>query len=361
MPSNEFYTKCANILKRVLERNSNLKKECYRTTSYAHYYPVLRSIINNKLVLSKAIQEAGFNTRNKYLSLVYAYEVLINNSDSINGVPINKGVLQRLRSVFRGSTQKKFIRINTLKGDRRDLADIDCIDTVIPNVYEVTRKVSDHPGYLENKFFIQNLASCFPAFILNPLPGSEVIDACAAPGNKTTHLAAIMENKGMIYAIEKDEQRYKTLQDMILKSGASIVDTQNKDFLTLDPEEYHNVKYILLDPSCTGSGIHDDYKRDEERIRKISEFQKLMLSHAMKFKKVEKIVYSTCSIHEEENEDVVKWALENNTEFLLEEIPDYWAIRGNSQYSFYKDVIRCNKGDGNGTIGFFVALFKRKE
>lgn len=77
---------------------------------------------------------------------------------------------------------------------------------------------------------------------------------CAAPGMKTTHLAAVLKNQGTVYAVEKDPKRYKTLETMIADSGATCVKTLHKDVLECSAEDFPGVEYILVDPSCTGSG-----------------------------------------------------------------------------------------------------------
>lgn len=90
--------------------------------------------------------------------------------------------------------------------------------------------------------------------VLNPKPGSTVLDMCAAPGMKTTHIAALIQDNGTVYACEKNEKRFQTLNNLIEKSGASCVKTLNKDVLTLTSNECPDVEYILVDPSCSGSG-----------------------------------------------------------------------------------------------------------
>lgn len=90
--------------------------------------------------------------------------------------------------------------------------------------------------------------------VLNPLPGSTVLDMCAAPGNKTTQLAALLNDKGTVYAVDMDQRRTNILEQMVNKSGATCVKIINRDVVTITEKECSNVEYILVDPSCTGSG-----------------------------------------------------------------------------------------------------------
>lgn len=92
--------------------------------------------------------------------------------------------------------------------------------------------------------------------ILNPEPGSVLLDMCAAPGMKTTQCAAIIEDKGKIYATEIGKKRFQTLNKIVESSGATCVDMLNVDVTTLTAKECPEVEYILVDPSCSGSGIY---------------------------------------------------------------------------------------------------------
>lgn len=261
------------------------------------------------------------------------------------------------------SNQKQaiYVRLNTLKADYKEIEDLGLESTVVPNVYKI-KNVSNRTNKLILKKHgdvvkIQNLSSCLPAFILNPKENSTVIDATASPGNKTTHLCAIMNNTGKIIAVERNLNRYKTLKSMIKEFGAKNVETIHKDFLKIEPSSI-KADYILLDPSCSGSGIHDDYKKNKKRIESLKNLQSMLLNHALKFN-CKKVVYSTCSIHPEEGEMVIQEALSKFENYELEKIDSFWKQRGNKKFTFSDYVIRSDKN--NDTIGFFVALLKRKD
>lgn len=129
------------------------------------------------------------------------------------------------------------------------------------------------------------------------------------------------------------------------------------DFMNIEPSAYQ-ADYILLDPPCSESGIRANYEKDQKRVDGLHNRQVLLLIHAFEFYP-KKIVYSTSSIHTEENEDVVKEALEKNPDYEIEPIGDFWKTRGHPGYAFTDDVIRSE--DGDDSIGFFVALFRRKD
>lgn len=190
----------------------------------------------------------------------------------------------------------------------------------------------------ESKIILQDKASCLPSFLLNPPRGSCILDMCAAPGMKTSHLAAMMKNRGTIWAIERDRKRFETLNNFVNKTNSKIVKTVNADILSIglilfifhycnklcfflsyfnhfltitDPCEYEKVEYILLDPPCSGSGmtnrfnIFGDSKGNggADRLFQLATLQSKMLVFALKnFPNAKKLIYSTCSINVEENE-----------------------------------------------------------
>ncbi|SCV74776.1 BQ2448_7805 [Microbotryum intermedium] len=146
--------------------------------------------------------------------------------------------------------------------------------------------------------------------------GVRVLDATAAPGNKTTMAAAMAGEFGKVVAVERDQGRFKVLKEMCKKAGASNVTPMNIDFLSIDPADvkFKNITHFLVDPSCSGSGIPSrlDHLLPTEpeaeqatRIRALSNFQLTILSHAMRFSGARRVVYSTCSIWAQEDEGVV--------------------------------------------------------
>ncbi|KAF4547535.1 16S rRNA methyltransferase RsmB/F-like protein 3 [Elsinoe fawcettii] len=138
-------------------------------------------------------------------------------------------------------------------------------DPNIPNLVALhpSQDLTKTKAYLSGQIILQDKASCFPAYLLNPSSSDgRVIDGCAAPGNKTTHLAAILHENGskevkQVTACERSIQRAQTLETMVRKAGAagSVEVRKGQDFLALKPDEYADVGAILLDPSCSGSGI----------------------------------------------------------------------------------------------------------
>lgn len=150
------------------------------------------------------------------------------------------------------------VRLDNLTLKKKDFV----VDPHLPEVLVFPPKTDfhDHFLYKAGHIILQDKASCLPAHLLHPPPGSHVIDACAAPGNKTSHLAAIMKNTGRLFAFDLDGKRLSTMSTLLLRAGVTCQQLANQDFLKLDPADpqYKDVEYILLDPSCSGSGAQID-------------------------------------------------------------------------------------------------------
>ncbi|XP_055064031.2 28S rRNA (cytosine-C(5))-methyltransferase [Misgurnus anguillicaudatus] len=229
-------------------------------------------------------------------------------------------------------------------------------------VFSAKMDFHDHFLYKAGHIILQDKASCLPAFLLNPPVGSHVIDACAAPGNKTSHLAAVMKNKGKLFAFDLDAKRLATMSTLLLRAGVTCQQLANQDFLKVDPQssEYKEVKYILLDPSCSGSGmvcLRDEAfeSQEDSRLQALAAFQLRCLNHALQFPQVQRVVYSTCSIHSEENENVVSACLQENPGFRLVHLLPNWTERGHDPFT---QCLRANPAKTR-THGFFVAMLER--
>ncbi|XP_013409950.1 probable 28S rRNA (cytosine-C(5))-methyltransferase [Lingula anatina] len=244
-------------------------------------------------------------------------------------------------------------------------------DFHLPNVlvFPPGKDFHQHPLYTDGSIILQDKASCIPAHILSPLPGSNVIDCCAAPGNKTSQLAAVMNNEGKLHAFDKDGARFKTLKSMLAKAGVQCAHLHHQDFLKVSPldKTYQDVEFVLVDPSCSGSGIVSRLnsitdKEDStptQRLGSLASFQASILKHALSFPNVRRVVYSTCSTHREENEEVVQRVLlETGGQFHLTRALPNWTHRGLGDFEFGHLCLRAS-AQPDYTNGFFVACLER--
>eukprot|EP00884_Botryococcus_braunii_P014831 jgi/Botrbrau1/23349/Bobra.0051s0008.1 len=251
-------------------------------------------------------------------------------------------------------------------------------DTMLEDVllFPAGTDLHNHPLVKDSRLILQSRASCMPAHALSPRPGWAVLDACAAPGNKTTHLAAMVGLQGRVLAFDKDPKRLELLKRNALAAGATNIEANVADFLSLDlgDPKYAGVKALLLDPSCSGSGTKRrrldhllsavDREEGEEalsqRLQGLAKFQEAALRHAFCLPSLERLAYSTCSIHREENEDVVAavMPLAEELGFQLADPFPAWQRRGLPVLAGSRLLVRVDE-ELDGTDGFFIAVFER--
>ena len=219
--------------------------------------------------------------------------------------------------------EKEKIEYETIKWSKEAL--------IIKNADEKT--IQEMEIYKNGKIYLQSLSSMLPPIILEPKEGTDILDMAAAPGGKTTQIAALTNNKAHITACEKNKIRAERLKYNVDKQGATCVFIMPKDSRFID--DFFSFDQILLDAPCSGSGTLDYNNANiekyftEQLIERSSKTQKTLLSKAIKLLKPgHEMVYSTCSILDCENEDVVASVIKNgNIEIVpinfegMEELP----------------------------------------
>ena len=185
---------------------------------------------------------------------------------------------------------------------------------IIKNADE--KSIQEMDVYKEGKIYLQSLSSMLPPIILEPKEGTDILDMAAAPGGKTTQIAALTNNKAHITACEKNKIRAERLKYNVDKQGATCVFIMPKDSRFID--DFFSFNQILLDAPCSGSGTlyYNDANIEkyftEQLIERSSKTQKTLLAKAIKLLKPgHEMVYSTCSILACENEDVVTSAIKS--------------------------------------------------
>ncbi|MBR0491516.1 MAG: RsmB/NOP family class I SAM-dependent RNA methyltransferase [Clostridia bacterium] len=280
---------------------------------------------------------------------------------------------EKIKESFEKSRFTTF-RVNTLKSNNEEIekalkdnsiefekASISDNAYIVKNANEA--KIQELEAFKEGKIYLQSLSSMLPPIILEPKENSDILDMAAAPGGKTTQMAAISNNKSHITACERNAIRAEKLKYNIEKQGASCVFCMVKDSREID--DFFSFDQILLDAPCSGSGTLDLQNEKlnkyftETLIEKSVKTQKQLLNKAIKIlKKGSEMVYSTCSILQEENEEVIQSILKTGK---VEIVPIEIEKLGN---------LPVLPTSIKGTLclmpneyfeGFFVAKLKKKE
>ncbi len=177
----------------------------------------------------------------------------------------------------------------------------------------------------DKRYYIQDEASQIVPYLLSPAPGEAVLDACSAPGGKTTHIAQLMKNTGTICALDLNASRVKVVGEVAERLGVKIIKTFEADAGQPLPEGLPAFDAILCDAPCSGLGVirrtpDIKLKRREGEIREIAERQKRILDNIPGcLKKGGRIVYSTCTFEPEETDENIEWFLGRHKDFVLED------------------------------------------
>lgn len=231
---------------------------------------------------------------------------------------------QKLKEALFANYQKA-IRINTLKISVKKLTKrLEKRGWVLKPVpwtkegffVETKEKLGKTLEHLLGYYFVQDATAQIPVLVLDPKPSEKILDLCAAPGGKTIQVAQMMKNRGLIFANEPKRKRL-----LVLKGNLQRCGVVNAILTNLDGRIFWKIglkfKKILLDVPCSGSGTFISNFEvlnfwHENFLKKLSHLQKNLLASAFRcLEKGGEIVYSTCSLDPEENEEVIDWAIKN--------------------------------------------------
>ncbi|MEM0215236.1 MAG: NOL1/NOP2/sun family putative RNA methylase [Archaeoglobaceae archaeon] len=266
----------------------------------------------------------------------------------------------------------KYIRVNTIKLSEEELLKrlrergFKLEKTEVPFCYEVLEErysIGATPEYLMGYYYIMDKSSCIPPLVLDPKPDDVVVDLSASPGGKTTFLAMLMKNRGVILAVEPQKERLQALIDNVNRMGAmnvAILNMDGRDF----PKLGIKADKVLLDAPCTGEGIIFKDKtrktdRGKEDIKFCSSLQReLIISAFDSLKPNGVLVYSTCSLTPEENEFVVEHLLERRRAELLD---IEYGEKALNLTNFDLSKAKRLYPHKNRCAGFFIAKIRKIE
>ena len=222
--------------------------------------------------------------------------------------------------------------------------------------------------YEKGYIYLQSLSSMIPPLVLNPKPGEKVLDLTAAPGSKTTQMAVMMKNDGYILANELDKIRCERLQYNVEKQGANIVEVINNRGEKVGEEYQEKFDKVLLDAPCSGEGRFlgnnvGTYRNWSKRtVRELAKLQKKLFKSAYTALKPNgMMVYSTCTLNKDENENVLQWAIENFNVKLLDINIDFKETMQGFNDGLDGSINKAIRIlPSKNMEGFFVAKLKKK-
>lgn len=219
------------------------------------------------------------------------------------------------------------------------------------------------PGFREGLFAVQDEASQIAALLLDPQPGERVLDACAAPGGKATHMAQLMANQGELLAMDVSHSKLPLIQETAARLGITIIRTRAADLLQSGAFPADAFDRILLDAPCSGLGVirrnpESKWRLTPEDISRLAAVQKNLLKNAIRMLKPGgKLLYSTCSTSQEENEGVVADFLSRRPDCVLENLNGIFPGYGEL---FTPDGMYRTWPHRHGMDGFFAARIIKK-
>ena len=274
---------------------------------------------------------------------------------------------QMLRMGFWFNTPPRLsLRVNTLRATREEVlrslasAGIGARAGAHPDAVRIEQpaRVVDLPGFAEGLFTVQDESAMGAATLLFPKPGENVLDLCAAPGGKSTHLAALMGNEGRVLAVDVDEERLALIDQNCQRLGVKIIESRlvRRDLSDLPAGTFDA---ILMDVPCSNTGVLG--KRPEARWRlspgdmtELVELQRRLFEAACaRLKSGGRLVYSTCSIEPEENQGMVAEMLQSHPELRLVEDHSHFPgspADGGYQALFLRSDAECPTSDRSAPI-----------
>lgn len=337
----------------------NLAKK-YDKRSSGFINAILRNVIRNK----DDIRAVDKKDTVDYLSTKYSYNPwIIQNWTENFGKEFTEELLES-----NSERPSIYLRTNTLKITRDELIKIlkeqglkcDKV-SLIPEAIKVEnlKNIENNDLFRKGYFTIQDVSSMIVGHVLNPKENSLVLDVCSAPGGKTTHVATLMNNTGKIVSRDIFSHKLNLIRQTVDRLGLTNVEIQEFDALKLDEKSMSKFDYVVADVPCSGLGIirrkpEIKYKNKEEIIS-LPNIQNIILENASKYVKVGgTLVYSTCTIEDRENIDIVKDFLKNNNNFELEPIENIKIDLDNQEDGYIKIYPNVH-----GIDGFFIAKLKR--
>ena len=343
----------------VVNEAVNLTKEIDSSlTSFIN--GVLRNYLRNKDNIT--IKTLG--TKEK-LSIEYSFpKWIIQKFLKQYGLEETERILRGLNSI-----PDVTIRVNSLKGDYDDVfseleeAGYEVEEGVVcPEAIKISRgkNIEKNPLFNEGKITVQDESAMLVAPLMDLEEDMKVLDICSAPGGKTTHISELMNNKGEVYAFDIYDHKLDLIKENAERLGLSNIKTEIMDGTKINSDFINFADRVLIDVPCSGLGIirkkpEIKWNKTNKDVEELIVIQKQIMENAWNYlKKGGVMLYSTCTLNKEENEDNIEWFLKKNKDAVIEDI--YVGKLDNIIYNNDKTItVLPNKN----MDGFFIAKLKK--
>lgn len=260
------------------------------------------------------------------------------------------------------------LRTNTLKTTRSNLLEVlqEAGFEAVPSKWceegIICTKTAGLNALMEkapDAFYMQDESSMLVAHAVCPQPGMTVLDLCAAPGGKTTHLAQLMQNKGRIYACDIHPHKMELIKENAVRLGIDIIEPVLMDASVFKPEWADSADCVLVDAPCSGFGVlrrraEARWRKNKKDLKVFPPLQKAILQNAARYVKPGgRLVYSTCTLEQAENNLLVSEFLKANTEF------EYSGFRHPLTGETINELQLLPQRDN--VDGFYICVMRRKE
>lgn len=256
-------------------------------------------------------------------------EDFLKRTSTVLNIPVDK-----MPTLF--DEKKSILRLNTLRPDYtaivKQLTELSKLKQITwyKNAYYIESGKSNltkSPYFDQGYYYIQNASSLVPPLVLDPKPNEVILDMCAAPGGKTIQLAEMTNNEAFLYINDESRQRLSIMQGQLKKYGVRVLHAFNQPAQFLGKHTTQTFDAILIDAPCSSEGLVNFSNTDPlefwnmKKIRRLSKIQKMIISEAYKLLNPGgRIVYSTCTISPEENEEVIDYILNKHNDLHTEKI-----------------------------------------
>ncbi|MDP3387636.1 MAG: 16S rRNA (cytosine(967)-C(5))-methyltransferase RsmB [Eubacteriales bacterium] len=351
-----FFNDNLSESKVVFESVELTKKYLFKSHKFVN--GILRSIIRNRENILSAVNNLE---KTNFLSIKYSYPL-----ELINKLISEFGYEEAEQFCIASNTKPDMIvRVNQTKISR-DLF----FDTFNGREFQMDKTLLSHYGiiiknphhiektemYIEGLITPQDESSMLVGQVLNPEKKSHIIDMCCAPGGKCLHVAEICDNTSYVVGCDIFEHKLRLVDNNIKRLGLSNISLKLQDATVTNDDFIGKFDYCIVDVPCSNSGIirrkpEVKYRMDFSRFDELLTLQRSILENASKYlKEGGKMIYSTCSVFDEENVDLVTDFLKTHEDFNFED----FVINGIKHEGFIKLLPHIDNTDG-----FFIACLKR--